>query len=240
MTRRMLTFSDNTWTQDYEHNFTLRDICEAFGLDIGLQDYPIFDEEYRPILNQRIYDHFAYREIAADTPQLFIYYLNRRMREYMPAYNWVYREKLKEAFDPFASYVTDGSGNSRDTSASTATGKAHEDNTTASSTSSLGTATVSETPATFMNDPTEPKYMSNLTQNKGTSDTTGNSQSDGTTSSDVKGNTASDYINHVTARSGYVGDAVLSALTTGFLNTDLMVCEMLEPCFMQVWNDQPV
>ena len=90
-----------------------------------------------------------------------------------------------------------------------------------------------------MNDPTEPKYMSNLTQNKGTSDTTGNSHSDGTTSSDVKGNTASDYINHVTSRSGYVGDSILNALTTGFLNTDLMVCEMLEPCFMQIWNDQP-
>lgn len=236
----MLTLSDNTWTQDYEHNFTLRDIHEAFGLNIGLRDYPIFDEEYREVLNQRIYDHFAYREIAADTPQMFVYYLNRRMRENMPTFNAIYKEMLKEAFDPFASYVTDGYGNSRDASASTTTGKAHEDNTTTSNTSSIGTATVSETPATFMNDPTEPRYMSNLTQNKGTSDTTGNSQSDGTTSSDVKGNTASDYINHVTARSGYLGDSILNALTAGFLNTDLMVCEMLEPCFMQVWNDQPV
>lgn len=235
----MLTLSDNTWAQDYEHTFTLRDVHEAFGLDIGLHDYPIFDEAYRDTLNQRIYDHFAYREIASDTPQMFVYYLNRRMREQMPTYNKIYQELLKDRFDPFATYVSDGDGNSRDANTQTSQAAAHGTGGTTSHSDALSTATVSETPATFMNDPSEPKYMSNLTQNKSTGDTHGTSESDSTNNSNSDYKAARDYINHVTARTGYLGDSITNALATGFLNTDMMVCEMLEPCFMQVWNDQP-
>lgn len=235
----MLTLSDNTWAQDYEHVFTLRDIHEAFGLDLGLRDYPIFDEDYRDGLNQRIYDHFAYREIASDTPQMFIYYLNRRMRERMPTYNAIYKKLLENRFDPFATYVSDGDGNSRNNNTSTAASAAHEESGNTNHGDSLGTATVSETPATFMNDPTEPKYMSNLTQNKGSSDSTGTAHSDGTNNSNSDSKTVSDYINHVSARTGYLGDSITNALVTGFMDTDRMVCEMLEPCFMQVWNDLP-
>lgn len=235
----MLTISDNTWAQDYEHVFTLRDVHEAFGLDLGLKDYPIFDEEYRDILNRRIYDHFAFREIASDTPQLFIYYLNRRMREQMPTYNAIYKEQLKDAFDPFATYVSDGHGDSRDASTQTSQAMAHGTGGTTSHNESIATATVSETPATFMNNPAEPKYMSNLSQNKSISDAHGTSESDSTNNSEDNSKSARDYINHVTARTGYLGDSIVNALATGFLNTDMMVCEMLEPCFMQVWNDQP-
>ena len=153
----MLTLSDNTWARDYEHVFTLRDIHEAFGLDLGLRDYPIFDEDYRDVLNQRIYNHFAYREIASDTPQMFVYYLNRRMCENMPTYNAIYNKLLEDRFDPFATYVSDGDGNSRSATTNTSATAAHEESASKNTSNSLGTATVSETPATFMNDPTEPK-----------------------------------------------------------------------------------
>ena len=81
-------------------SYTLRDVVEAFGYDWNMQDYPIFDETYRDILNAKIYDHFRFREIASDTPQKFIYFLNRKMNEIMPAINAVY-EKLDES-NPFA------------------------------------------------------------------------------------------------------------------------------------------
>lgn len=236
----MLTFSDNDWTRDYEHVYTLREIHEGFGLSLGLTDYPIFDEEYRNVLNNAIYQHFCYRQIAADTPQLFVFYLNRRMSEQMPTYNALYKKLLDQSLDPFGTYVSDGSGtnkgesNSVNDSKGTATGKQ------VSNALNNGTNVLSNTPANYMQDPTDIKYMSQLTQTKGTSDTTSSTDSATTGNNTGKSNSLSDYVNHVASRSGYFGDAVLSALATGFLNTDLMVCDMLEPCFIQLWNDQPL
>lgn len=71
------------------YNMTLQAVIDH-GYDIGLEDYPIWDESEREGLNQLIVDHFRYREIGAETPKLFIYYLNRTMREEMRALNVVF------------------------------------------------------------------------------------------------------------------------------------------------------
>lgn len=235
----MLTLSDNDWTRDYEAVLTLRDVHEAYGLDLGLRDYPIFDENYREHLNQRIYDHFVYRRIAADTPQLFVFYLNRLMRENMPAYNAIYKALLKQDFDPFDTTVTDAGGHTKGKSDSASnTTQSSTGNTTGSS-ESTSTSILSDTPATFMNDPTEPRYMSQLTQNKSTGSNKGTSKNDATDSTTSRSNSLSDYINHLKGRSGYFGSNVTNMLTSGFMNTDRMVCEMLEPCFIQLWTDEP-
>lgn len=235
----MLTLSDNDWTRDYEAILTLRDIHEAYGLDLGLRDYPIFDEDYRNTLNQRIYDHFAYRRIAADTPQMFVFYLNRRMREQMPAYNAIYKAVLDKSFDPFDTTVTDSGGHTKGKSDSASNTMQHSSGKTTGDSNSTSTSILSDTPATFMNDPTEPRYMSQLTQTKGTSGNTGTSDSSSTDDNTSATNSLSDYVNHLKSRSGYFGSNVTNMLTNGFMNTDLMVCDMLEPCFMQVWTDEP-
>lgn len=90
-----------------------------------------------------------------------------------------------------------------------------------------------------MNDPTEPRYMSQLTQNKGTGSNKGTSKNDATDATTSRSSSLSDYISHLKGRSGYFGPNVTSMLTSGFMNTDRMVCEMLEPCFIQFWTDEP-
>ena len=60
------------------------------GFDIGLNDYPIFDEDYRPILNKKIVDHYYFSEIGFETAAMFKHYLNATMREIMPVYNKMY------------------------------------------------------------------------------------------------------------------------------------------------------
>ncbi len=60
------------------------------GYDLGLQSYPIFDENYRETLNKKILDHYEMREIGFETAALFKKYLNRRMNEIMPLYNQRY------------------------------------------------------------------------------------------------------------------------------------------------------
>ena len=81
------------------YTVTLMEILES-GFDINLREYPIFKEEYRTILNKKILDHYYTREIGAETPALFRFWLNRRMNEIMPYYNKLYKSELLE-FDPF-------------------------------------------------------------------------------------------------------------------------------------------
>lgn len=67
--------------------------------DLGLKDYPIFDENYRATLNGKIIDHYYFREIGQETAGLFRFYLNRTMNEIMPYYNQLYKSELLE-FNP--------------------------------------------------------------------------------------------------------------------------------------------
>ena len=58
--------------------------------DFGLIDYPIFDENYRSVLNQNILYAYYEEEIGFETPELFKVYLNRTMNRIMPYYNNLY------------------------------------------------------------------------------------------------------------------------------------------------------
>ena len=77
----------------------LRYLIES-NFDLGLNDYPIFDESYRELLNQKIINHYYFREIGMETAELFKRYLNQTMREIMPYYNQLYKSELLE-FNPF-------------------------------------------------------------------------------------------------------------------------------------------
>ena len=70
------------------------------NFDIGLKDYPIFDENYRESLNQKIINHYYFREIGMETAELFKRYLNNTMNEIMPYYNQLFKSELLE-FNPF-------------------------------------------------------------------------------------------------------------------------------------------
>lgn len=62
---------------------------------IGLDKYPIFDESYRKTLNDKIIDHFYFREIGFETCAQFAWYLRRTMNEIMPYYNELYLAQMK-------------------------------------------------------------------------------------------------------------------------------------------------
>ena len=71
------------------------------GFDLGLRDYPIWDEAHRSVLNNKIINHYLVREIGAETPELFRLYLNRTMDEIMPYYNKLY-ETTVYSYNPIA------------------------------------------------------------------------------------------------------------------------------------------
>lgn len=73
------------------------------GYDFGLADYPIFNEEYRNVLNTKIINHFWFREIGYETIHMFIFSLNRKMNEIMPFYNQRYKSELIN-IEPLSNY----------------------------------------------------------------------------------------------------------------------------------------
>lgn len=70
------------------------------NFDLGLKNYPIFDENYRETLNNKIINHYYFREIGFETAELFKRYLNTTLNEIMPYYNQLYKSELLE-FNPF-------------------------------------------------------------------------------------------------------------------------------------------
>lgn len=70
------------------------------NFDFGLQDYEIFNEEYREILNSAILDFYKFKEIGYQNPYKFKDRLNERMNRIMrEKYNALYKAKSIE-FNP--------------------------------------------------------------------------------------------------------------------------------------------
>lgn len=96
-------------------NFTtqVRYLCESFGgtakgvreIDKQIRqanktifdfDYPIFNETYRPILQDKIIRHYYMREIGCETFGLWQLMLCDKLNEIMPYYNQLYNSQLLE------------------------------------------------------------------------------------------------------------------------------------------------
>lgn len=90
-----------------EYSITLGKMLEC-GYKLPLNSYPIFCEDYRPLLNQKIINHYYFREIGFDTPDMFSFFLQRKMAEIMPFYNLVYKTTLIE-YDPLVSELIETS-----------------------------------------------------------------------------------------------------------------------------------
>lgn len=96
------------------------------NFDLGLHDYPIFDENYRTTLNNNILYYYYEDEIGLETPELFKTYLNRTMNRIMPYYNNLYNEQLKlldKGLIDNVNYREESSRNINNTSSSTNKGK---------------------------------------------------------------------------------------------------------------------
>ena len=74
-----------------EMKYNKCDEAQAYRNILG--DYPIFDENYRDILNRKIIEHYYMREVGQETPSLFKFFIQRKMNEIMPYYNQLYKSE---------------------------------------------------------------------------------------------------------------------------------------------------
>lgn len=73
-----------------KYTTTIKNILDN-GYDLDMTHYPIWNETYRDILNQKILNHYYEDEIGFETVGLFKFYLNNKLNEIMPYYNDLYR-----------------------------------------------------------------------------------------------------------------------------------------------------
>lgn len=214
-------------------------------LHLSAEWYPIFNEDYRAKLNDKIVQHYLMREIGSETGQLFVFYLGRTMREQMEYYNQLYSSAQRK-FDPFLTSDIWQTTDSNNTTESSAKSSGSQDNSSTSKSVSDTTAdnssmTVnSEFPQTRLDDFRKYATSASQTDSKGNTHTATSQDSTAASSSQ----SATDYSHqsdtgkaqtHTSGTSGSQSQLLTDWRNT-MLNIDLMVLNSLEPCFMGVWG----
>ena len=86
----------------------------------ALNSYPIYDEKFRPVLNQYIINHFYFREIGFESADMFNFYLSNSLNEIMPYYNEMFKSTLID-IDPLTNYSYKESSNRKNVGTNTST-----------------------------------------------------------------------------------------------------------------------
>ena len=171
---------------DSEGYTSTKEIIEKSRKKIFDFDYPIFDENYRSVLETKIIKHYYTREIGAETVGLWKFWLDERMNRIMPYYNQLYKSELLD-FNPLydtdittdsnrkikheenstdKNIRTDNIANKNTRTDNLSTESSHEDHDTDSGTNDNLTA-YSDTPQNGLKGVTELNYLTNATKVNG-------------------------------------------------------------------------
>jgi len=206
----------------------LKDVLTSTS-DIGLNEYPIFDEAYRVGLNKKIIDHYHNQEIGQETVDMFIFAMKRKMNEIMPFYNQMYTSQLLE-IDPLLTFrsTSHGTGSGTADGTSTNTGAA----TNSSGSDSASTALNSNYPQTAL---TETEQYAD-TGASSTSNSTATGSADTVDNSANTNAQTSMSQNDTSGFSGSMSQLLLQYRET-FVNLDLAVIGELSTLFMLLWDN---
>ena len=198
-----------------KYTITIKSLLDN-NFDFGLQNYPIFNESYRNILNNNILNHYYENEIGFETANLFKFYLNQKLNEIMPYYNTLYKAQEEIIKDKILDNV-----DLKETSNRT------ETNSTSQS-SNNGKSLYQDTPqgkidmTVFENQ----TYATNLTLNNGKINDESNSS----------GNNNEEFIRNIKgSNGGKYKIEILNDIKNNLMNIDLMIINELNDLFMQIF-----
>lgn len=202
------------------------------GVNIWDFDYPIprSEIEYngktckvdfdKATFEQKIIDHYRFRQIGQETVGRFLHYFRTRIREIMPYYVQVYEfdAKFRNIEDPLESYNLIETFNQVSSGSGRVTGQNSSENS--------GTSIFSDTPQGSIAN--IDMYMTNAT--KGNTTDTGSSEQD----SESSGETTSTM-----TRKGNIGVQPLGGevenIRKAFINIDMQIIEELADLFLKVY-----
>lgn len=220
------------------------DTDDKLHLSVGY--YPIYDENHRAELNEKIIRHYALREIGQETAQQFIFYLGMTMAEIMPYFNERYKT-LDMEYNPLQSVdmTTDSENGSESQSSSKASST--QDSTSSSSSKSDNASTT--TSKSFDSDVPQTGVVGDFARyashaNESQADSSGTASSSQDSASHATSHSATDYQHDASNSKGksHVSGRSQSAMSlvqeyrNAIVNVDMEIVRSLEPCFMQVWG----
>lgn len=210
-------------------------------------DFPIYDEDYRSVLETKIIKHYYTREIGAETVGLWKHFLCTKMNEIMPYYNKLYESAIL-AYNPLYDVDYRREGNKQgteDNNTSTTTNGSNASNETVNRSVSLDGDewdTYSDTPQGGLAGVRNENYLTNArhidTDNETTEDGTrhyvATNQQTGT---GHELNTSTDkYLEHVYGKtSGTSYSKMIEEYRATLINIDLMVIDELADLFFNLW-----
>lgn len=243
---------------------SISDIIEKARPNIFNFSYPIFDEEYRSVLETKILRHFYLREICAETVGVWKHFLEMRMNEIMPYYNKLYESELIK-FNPMydIDLTTDhnkevngtrnenGSFNEAGNGTKTTNGDFESRETLADNEKNDHWDMYSDTPQGGLNGVRTETYLTNarhITDDKTGSVKTNNTNSEnnsrennnntrnGTNTKNDTLKDVEDYIQHVQGKTGGVSySKMLTEFRNTFLNIDVEIIQNLNDLFFNLW-----
>lgn len=208
--------------------------------------FPIFDENYRTVLEKKILKHFYTREICEETVGLWKLRLDAKLNEIMPYYNKLYKSELLE-FNPLytanltRTKKTDYDSNRNTSNNGTVNSTSNSNGSGSDTNSNVGLDLYSDTPQGSLTNVENETYLTNVrktTDTGNSSSTTSNSTTGNVTNSDTGTdalNSTEDYLETVIGFEGSSASDLLIKYRDTFLNIDMMVIGDLETLFFQLW-----
>lgn len=194
-------------------------------------NYPIFDENYRHVLNTKILKHYYINEIGLETYALWKLRLNTKMNEIMPYYNQLYKSELY-TFNPL--YDTDITRQHKVDRSQDSTTKTTDTSTTEQTNGNVHADAYSDTPQGGITGVENLNYLTNY--RKITDDNTLNNKITGNTDTDTGITSLESYVETVKGTQGSRNYSdLLKDFRSTFLNIDMQVIESLSDLFMLIW-----
>jgi len=213
-------------------------------------DFPIFDEEYRTVLETKIVKHYYTREIGYETVGRWKLALETKLNEIMPYYNKLYESELLE-FNPLYTHNITKSGNKQgNTTDNESKTRQNTDDTRHNETQGhTGTDSVleynlhSDTPQGGLTGVDSETYLSDAqktttTDTKNLTDTVTINhtvQSNGTDAKARTLNNTDQYLETIVGYEGTNASENLLKYRETFINIDMMIINDLSKLFMGLW-----
>lgn len=220
----------------------------ASGVDVWAFDYPVpaqtvtyngktatvpFDKD---AFQQKIIDHYRFRQIGQETVGRWLHYFRTRIREIMPYYIQLYEFEAKwfNIEDPLESYNLTETFDQESSGSGTVTGNITSESSGSSETTQNNTKKFSDTPQGSISN--LDNYLTEATVDNGDGSETNTVNGSGT-SEQTSEDTGT--VKHTLTRRGNIGVQPLGSEVTNirdaFINIDLMVINELKDLFLQVY-----
>lgn len=240
-----------SWNMNYYNTGVTVELGQLvdMGVDPWAFEYPSYYKgEEKKAFEQKVIDHYRFRQIGQETPARFLHYFRTRIKEVMPYYIQLYKsQELMQAIeDPFGNvdivetFEQETTGTSSGTSSTTNSGTASHDKTADNTRTENHTRKFSNTPQGSISNLDNYMTEANVeTANDGDTSTEHVGSESSATSEGTATGSESGTVKHTLTRKGNQGVNTyahdMKELRETFLNIDMMIINELKDLFLMVY-----